>query len=66
MRVTPVSLTQSLIPGVTTLVELVAYCARVSAPGNQDNVATSRRLLDYLIGISIGPPWRWSISPWRS
>ena len=32
-----------------TLEDLVAYCARVSNPANQDNKDTSRKLLKYLI-----------------
>ena len=31
------------------LQELVAYCARVSNPGNQNNTASSGRLLEYMI-----------------
>ena len=29
--------------------DLIAYCARVSNPGNQDNYDTSHKLLKYLI-----------------
>jgi len=32
-----------------TLTELVAYCARVSNPGNQSNTETSEKLVNYLI-----------------
>ena len=32
-----------------TLEDLIAYCARVSNPGNQDNKDTSNKLLKYLI-----------------
>lgn len=35
--------------GVDTAQELVAYCARVSNPGNQFNTETSERLIRYLI-----------------
>jgi thymidylate synthase (FAD) len=31
------------------LIDLVAYCARVSNPGNQDNKATNEKLVNYLI-----------------
>ena len=32
-----------------TLEDLIAYCARVSNPGNQNNKATSTKLIKYLI-----------------
>jgi thymidylate synthase (FAD) len=35
--------------GVTNLQELVAYCARISNPGNQHNMETSEKLLRYLL-----------------
>lgn len=35
--------------GVTNLQELVAYCARISNPGNQYNIETSEKLLNYLL-----------------
>jgi thymidylate synthase (FAD) len=35
--------------GVTDLQELVAYCARISNPGNQYNTETSEKLLKYLL-----------------
>ena len=35
--------------GITDAQELVAYCARVSNPGNQTNVETSEKLIRYLI-----------------
>ena len=34
---------------VKDLQELIAYCARVSNPGNQNNSRTSRKLLEYMI-----------------
>ena len=49
MKVRPVSITQSLIPQVEGPLELVAYCARVSNPANQENVSTGPRLVDYLV-----------------
>ena len=35
--------------GVKDVQELIAYCARVSNPGNQNNDATSEKLIKYLI-----------------
>lgn len=35
--------------GITNAQELVAYCARVSNPGNQTNTETSEKLIRYLI-----------------
>ena len=35
--------------GITTMQELVAFCARVSNPGNQLSTQTSERLIRYLI-----------------
>lgn len=35
--------------GVDTLEDLVAYCARVSNPANQNNKTTNKKLLNYLI-----------------
>jgi len=49
MKVRPISITQSLIPQVERPLELVAYCARVSNPANQENVSTGPRLVDYLV-----------------
>lgn len=34
---------------VKDLQELIAYCARVSNPGNQNNSKTSKKLLEYMI-----------------
>ena len=33
----------------TTMLDLVAYCARVSNPANQSNMATGEKLVRYLI-----------------
>jgi thymidylate synthase (FAD) len=51
-----VSLVSSSIPsaelqaqGIVNCQELVAYCARVSNPGNQTNTETSEKLIRYLI-----------------
>jgi hypothetical protein len=39
-----------------SLLDLIAYCARVSNPENQDNRETSEKLIKYLI-----KHWRWSV-----
>jgi thymidylate synthase (FAD) len=45
-----IAFTQPLeLEGVQTGEELVAYCARVSNPGNQANHETAPRLLNYLV-----------------
>jgi len=49
MKVKLVSYTQSNIPGVDNLQELIAYAARVSNPSNQLNKETSQKLVRYLI-----------------
>lgn len=43
-----VAATQPLVDGVTSGEEFVAYCARVSNPGNQLNHGTAPKLLIYL------------------
>lgn len=48
-KVTLVAITQPQIDGVDTAEELIAYCARVSNPENQNNKQTSSNLLKYLI-----------------
>lgn len=35
--------------GITDLQELVAFCARVSNPSNQNNTQTSQKLISYLV-----------------
>jgi len=42
--------------GIINLQELVAYCARVSNPGNQYNTETSEKLIRYLIKNSHWSP----------
>ena len=37
------------VVGVDDAQELIAYCARVSNPGNQNNKETSGKLIKYLI-----------------
>ena len=43
-----VQIMEQLDPHGDNLEELVAYCARVSNPSNQNNTATSKKLLRYL------------------
>lgn len=43
-----IAITQPLLAEAQTAEELVAYCARVSNPGNQANHETAPRLLNYL------------------
>ena len=43
-----VQIIEQLDPHGDNLEELVAYCARVSNPSNQNNTATSKKLLRYL------------------
>lgn len=43
-----VSTTLPLVEGITSLGEFIAYCARVSNPGNQLNNETAPKLLKYL------------------
>lgn len=49
MKVTLIAATQSLIPGITSIDDLLAYAARVSNPSNQMNTETAPRLLGYCI-----------------
>jgi thymidylate synthase (FAD) len=49
MKVELVSLTKPIIDGVDSAEDLIAYCARVSNPGNQMNSASAPGLLRYLI-----------------
>ena len=50
MKVELVALTKpSAITGVNSADEFIAYCARVSNPGNQNNPKTATGLLKYLI-----------------
>lgn len=44
-----VAYTKSVIDGVNTPAELIAYCARVSNPANQHNMDTAEKLTKYLI-----------------
>jgi len=49
MKVSLVSYTQPVIPGVSNPEELMIYCARVSNPSNQLNMETGAKLIKYLI-----------------
>lgn len=49
MNVKLVSITNPEIEGVKKAEDLVAYCARVSNPSNQNNVETAPKLLSFLI-----------------
>lgn len=49
MHAKVVAITQSLVEGITTPEEFIAYCARVSNPSNQMNNATSEKLIRYLV-----------------
>jgi len=49
MNVRLIATTQPCIPECCTADDLIAYCARVSSPQNQDNHATAGRLLAYCL-----------------
>jgi thymidylate synthase (FAD) len=49
MNVKFISSTQPYIDGVLNSEDLVAYCARVSSPSNQNNTETAPKLLKFLI-----------------
>jgi len=49
MTVKLVAISKPTIDGCSTAEELVAYCARVSNPANQNNHGTSAKLIRYLI-----------------
>lgn len=49
MKVELISITKPEIDGVNSAEDLIAYCARVSNPGNQMNSVTAPALLNYLI-----------------
>jgi thymidylate synthase (FAD) len=56
MKVTLISHSKSNVPGIETLEDMVAYCARVSNPENQFNTETGTRLIKYLINNSHWSP----------
>lgn len=43
-----IAVTQPVVEGIENAAELIAYCARVSNPGNQMNMDTAEKLLAYL------------------
>jgi len=45
------------IGGMTNVKEFIAYCARVSNPGNQNNHKNSEKLLNYLMKHSHWSPF---------
>lgn len=49
MTVKLIALSKPMIDECNTAEELVAYCARVSNPGNQNNHSTGSKLIKYLI-----------------
>ena len=49
MKVEVVGITQPLVDGIKTPDEFIAYCARVSNPGNQMNTLTASKLISYCI-----------------
>ena len=49
MSIKLISITKPNINNIENPEELVAYCARVSNPSNQDNKATAPKLLNFLI-----------------
>ena len=44
-----VAITKPLVEGINTADEFIAYCARVSNPGNQHNTLTAPKLISYCI-----------------
>jgi thymidylate synthase (FAD) len=49
MRIELISYSQPAVQTAENMTELVAFCARVSNPGNQSNKDTSEKLIRYLI-----------------
>jgi thymidylate synthase (FAD) len=49
VQVDLVSISQPRVAGLSSAEELIAYCARVSNPGNQSNFQTAPALLAYLV-----------------
>ncbi|WP_026019838.1 FAD-dependent thymidylate synthase [Komagataeibacter europaeus] len=49
MTVTLTGITKSMVPGVDTAAQLLAYCARVSSTANQMNHETGPKLLRFLV-----------------
>ena len=49
MKIQLISYSNSKIIGEDNILDLVAYCAKVSNPGNQQNIETNEKLVRYLI-----------------
>ena len=49
MKVQLISYSKTQIIGEDNILDLVAYCAKVSNPGNQQNIETNEKLVRYLI-----------------
>ena len=49
MKVEVISYTQPVMNFAENMTELVAFCARVSNPSNQNNKTTNKKLIHYLI-----------------
>ena len=49
MKVQLISYSNSKFIGEDNILDLVAYCAKVSNPGNQQNIETNEKLVRYLI-----------------
>ena len=49
MTVRLIAVTKPVIPELESAEALVAYCARVSAPGNQSNFDTASKLIGYML-----------------
>lgn len=57
MQVRLIALTKPVIAECQESGDLLAYCARVSNPGNQDNIETAPRLLAYLMRMAHWSPF---------
>lgn len=49
MKVQLISYSKAPLIGEDNILDLVAYCAKVSNPGNQQNIETNEKLIRYLI-----------------
>ena len=59
LKVEVVGITQPLVDGIKTPDQFIAYCARVSNPGNQMNTLTAPKLISYCIKKNIGQFLKW-------
>ena len=48
-----------LAKGLENVQDLIAYCARVSNPGNQLNTETSEKLIKYPINFALVSEFAW-------